>query len=449
MTPPTARARASRPRAPRRRAVGWVVLAILIVGATELLALACYRVLFHESYDRQRVYARQRACSTAAARSVPLRPGASNIEVVHPYLGFVHDADVTTSTDLHVYGFPVSSFGFRDDKSPVQPGGPDRYVIGIFGGSFAQQLSVRGAEALLEELRGAPELAGKELVLVRVALNGYKQPQQFLTLAYLLACGAHFDAVINVDGFNEVALPVVELLPKQVAPWYPRKWWLRAQALPAPESQLLLSHLWQLIERRRCWARAWLCTPLRYSVTTHLLWQVMDQAWQQAMLQDQDALLRRPSARQAFVAAGPPYHAGDPAQLYTDLAEIWARGSWQMHRLCQANGIAYFHCLQPNQYVAGSKPMGPDERRTSWRVDHPYRAPVEQGYPRLQAAGATLVRQGVAFDDLTLALADHPEPLYADDCCHLNDRGYALIGARIGRALRERLRAGAAAQVGR
>ena len=39
--------------------------------------------------------------------------------------------------------------------------------------------------------------------------EGYKQPQQLLVPTYFLSIGQVFDLVVNIDGFNEVALSSV------------------------------------------------------------------------------------------------------------------------------------------------------------------------------------------------------------------------------------------------
>jgi len=44
-----------------------------------------------------------------------------------------------------------------------------------------------------------------------------------MRLNYLLALGARFDLFINLDGFNEVALPPAENIPKGVFLFFPRK----------------------------------------------------------------------------------------------------------------------------------------------------------------------------------------------------------------------------------
>ena len=38
-------------------------------------------------------------------------------------------------------------------------------------------------------------------------------------------------------------------------------------------------------------------------------------------------------------------------------ARTWAESSFQMHAVASAKGIRYFHFLQPNQYIEGTKPM--------------------------------------------------------------------------------------------
>jgi hypothetical protein len=126
--------------------------------------------------------------------------------------------------------------------------------------------------------------------------------------------------------------------------------------------------------------------------------------------------------------------------LFEDIAHLWGRSSLQMHRLCTASGTAYCHFLQPNQYVPESKPMGASERAVAYNADHVYRAPVEQGYPQLQAEGSRLASQGVAFHDLTSLFATIQEPLYVDDCCHVNATGSTIMGEAIGKALGARLR---------
>jgi hypothetical protein len=123
--------------------------------------------------------------------------------------------------------------------------------------------------------------------------------------------------------------------------------------------------------------------------------------------------------------------------LYEDLVQIWEASSTQMQALCTANGIQYFHFLQPNQYDRGSKPLNDTERKTAFLEDYPYRRGVDQGYPLLKAAGKRLIASGEHFVDLTDIFKTTHETIYADTCCHFNERGNEIIAIRIAESILE------------
>ena len=58
----------------------------------------------------------------------------------------------------------------------------------------------------MSQLAAAPAFRGREIVPLCFAHEGYKQPQQLLVLSYFLSIGQELDLVVNIDGFNEVAL---------------------------------------------------------------------------------------------------------------------------------------------------------------------------------------------------------------------------------------------------
>jgi hypothetical protein len=143
----------------------------------------------------------------------------------------------------------------------------------------------------------------------------------------------------------------------------------------------------------------------------------------------------RKSARSGsdYPALGPRHEFATVQERYDFLAQIWADSSILMDRLCAAYGMRYFHFLQPNQYVAGSKPMLEAERKIAITPQHPYSKGVERGYPLLIRKGETLRQQGVAFHDLTRIFAGHTEMLYMDDCCHYNQAGYEIMAESVAR----------------
>jgi hypothetical protein len=62
-------------------------------------------------------------------------------------------------------------------------------------------------------------------------MTGWKQPQQPLALSYFLSLGAKYDVVMNLDGFNELALPFLNNLRAGVYPFFPRLWNLYSSRL--------------------------------------------------------------------------------------------------------------------------------------------------------------------------------------------------------------------------
>ena len=74
----------------------------------------------------------------------------------------------------------------------------------------------------------------------------------------------------------------------------------------------------------------------------------------------------------------------------------------------QSHDIAYFHFLQPNQYVEGAKPISDEEAAVAINPKHPYRRAVSGGYPYMNSFGETLIDKGVVFTDLTWIFENNP-----------------------------------------
>ena len=414
-----------------RKAFFVAVLVLVAYALSEIASLGVYAGLRKKWFSFAEYGAERAAIEAAIDRSQTREFGAipagippgTVYEVLHPYLGFVQDP-----TRTPVY----SELGFPDADVRLYRKDPKRVVIGIFGGSFADGLARTTKDVFVERLRKSPRFAGKEVLVLTVCMGGYKQPQQLLALAWLLSLGAHFDVIVNLDGFNEVVLPAVDNMPKGVSPFYPRNWSVRMGSFDATMLAFARQHA-DLVDERKGWAHAFSSAPLRWSVVANLAWKYRDRVLDNRIREvNVAALAYRPAERAAtYSARGPAFSYADDGALYDDLTRLWKDASLQMQALASANGIAYLHFLQPNQYVAGSKPMGAEERKAAWNETHPYRKSVDLGYPKLVAKGKELRQQGVAFFDLTGILAGHQEPLYVDTCCHLEKPGYDIVAARI------------------
>ena len=409
-----------------KRALFWAILALFAYVLVEAAAAAVYFASQGKLPSFAALGAERAAIVAAADRTQAREVGTLPVgnppivyEVLHPYLGYVLDP-------MRTGGF--SEYGFPDADVKIYPKDPGRVVIAIFGGSFAHGLAANTKEVFARELAKSPRFAGKEVKVLAVAMGGYKQPQQLLALAWMIAMGAHFDYVINLDGFNEVVLPTVDNVSKGVSPFYPRNWSGRVGAYDATMFALAREHA-GLVDDRKDWASLFSRAPLAWSVAGNVLWKGRDKVLDSRIQNvNVTALAYRPKENvTSYYARGPKFVYANDGALYDDLARMWKDSSVQMKALAEANGMTYLHFLQPNQYVAGSKEMSPEERKAGYDEAHPYRNSVVLGYPRLRAGGEELRRRGVQFFDLTMSLAGHKEPLYTDTCCHLSEAGYRLL----------------------
>lgn len=369
---------------------------------------------------------RERVAGVASAADAPPAADASD-QVLHPFLGFVQDPAVSQPYwAVDVQGFPVV-------PPPAEVAGPEQFDVAVFGGSVANGFCFGGRSAFRRVLAESPLVRGKAIAIHCFALGGFKQPQQLMALNWALSLGAQFDLAINLDGFNEVALSVAENAKVHTHPLYPRWWPARVAGIQAASTMRILGTIELLAEERR--ERAGLCGPslLAWSPTCHLAWSALDRSLASRLAAAQRQLGAEVPRRKSFLTRGPRLESWDESEIYPLIARHWAESSSLMFELCRARGIPYFHFLQPNQYLAGSKPMGREERRIAIDPDQIYRPPVEKGYPLLIAAGRTLAARGVPYFDLTGIFLDHPEPLYSDSCCHYTRPGNLLLAETIGK----------------
>lgn len=434
---------------PRRR-TALAVLALALLGVLELACLAGWWLMEGGAFSWAAAR-RQRAELAAAAAPPPAAPEAAPIpgiddleglddffegQVVQPFLGFVHTPELNLVGDHRREHLKISEEGFYVYRNSRREPSRNPLRVGIFGGSVAFVLSFQGRETLADLVAEAVPERG--VMVESWALGGFKQPQQLMTLTWLLARGKAPEVVINLDGFNDITLPLAENLPRGVNPFYPRGWERRVRNVPDPRYQALLAEA-AYLERRRGRLAAGFSRPvLRWSVTWNFLWRWLDRRAAAAAAEAQARLSAFRLPEEPYAARGPAFDAEGERALH-ELVALWARSSLQMHRLATAAGGHYLHVLQPNQYVPGSKPLSPEERRIAFHPESPFRAAVESGHPRLRAAGERLAAKGVAFLDLTDVFADHTGSVYQDTCCHLNPAGNEIVARAIAERLVEEL----------
>ena len=410
-----------------KKALFSALMLALGVGVLEALAYVAGSVTTKAHFSHRRLQARRNALMASGGRAT-VQPQWILDEIVHPYVGYV---PLSRAADggLGVAGATPSSSAT----------GGDRVVIAVVGGSFAHQFAQEGLPHLIRRLGELPAFRGKTLVPLNAAAAGYKQPQQLMTVAYLLALGERLDILINLDGLNDVVLHPTENAPAGVSPAYPRRWHQRVEGmLPGGALRLMLQRV--LLEQRRAGlARLFSRFPWRDSNTANFVYIVLDRDVERQLGETDRTLLSEEQRTAApSMATGPRIEFKNDGEMFAYLVGLWRRSSRTLHDVAAGRDIPYYHFLQPNQYVPGSKPMGPSDKADAVR-SRPYSRIVAVAYPMLSAAGRALAADGVRFTDLTAAFAAHPEPLYIDACCHVNRQGNVIVADLIFEVIRHDL----------
>jgi hypothetical protein len=354
-------------------------------------------------------------------------------EAVHPYFGFTHAPgtpfDVPAS--LRPDGAPAqrrtNKFGFVSPHAyPFHRSSENQFIVGLFGGSVGLWFCEVGAPFLADALGRHPFFRNREIVPLCFSHEGYKQPQQALVLAYFLSIGQSFDLVVNIDGFNDVALaglnvergldgsmPSVQHLDPLVS--------LIHQSALTPDKLASLASIFRDRQQLNDLIGSMRATRL---ATLNFLLEQRYRRVERRYVRELGRFSTLPSApaeHSLVQVARADVNDGDPSE---EAAATWANASMAMRDMLAARGAAYFHVLQPNQYHT-TRRFTAAERAVAVSDASPYKAHVERGYPKLVAAGSLLRGRNVAFLDATHAFDAEPAPVYMDNCCH-----YTLTGNR-------------------
>ncbi|MFK7988843.1 MAG: hypothetical protein AB8I08_22685 [Sandaracinaceae bacterium] len=340
-------------------------------------------------------------------------------QAIHPYVGFVNDPSGHDWAARPPFAHAAHLFSGESDALRVL----------VVGGSVAGQVWDAGGQALVAALATGP-FEGREVVVVSLAVGGYKQPQQLGQVAYLLSVGAQFDVLLNVDGFNEAVLPWAENAAAGVYPLYPRWWDLRLLGVDESEVMADVGAIRVYRDVRRSAAGSIEDSLLRHSVLANVLWDTFDR-WAERRAYEHTRALRGRDRQRSYQALGPAVEL-DRDETLQLAADNWARSSTLLDRLSERSGFLYVHVLQPNQYLDGRKPLSDEEVRLYHHPDSPYGQVAADGYARLFAEAPRLAEAGVHYHDLTRLFEEDTRTLYMDDCCHFNQVGIDLLSTRIG-----------------
>ncbi len=418
--------------------INLVFLAIFI----ELGAAALYW-----SKNKQLFYTRSenQTDEAIAQLGLPINPTTTDetiLERLHPFFGYVLKPNMPINLEFSTRIFSINNLGFPADYDyPFIRQNPNQVIIGVFGGSVASNFSMYEIEnqVLAKTLKEKiPELANKEIIILPFALGGYKQPQQLLILNYMLSLGQEFDFVINIDGFNEVALSnlnyqenialsmpsIQHLLPLRdvasnnlgvdelsaIAKIVENREELRQRQETLQKSKLASTYLFRVVSTQ--------AAAKNYQENLMEFEKIRGQKQQNPQ---QDFILRIENAREAV----------DVDTAFNRMAELWANSSRLMKESLENQNSLYFHFIQPNQYYPTGRSFSEDERKIAIVDNHPYEVGVQKGYPVLLQTVEKLKTENIPIFNATQIFDDVNEIVYIDSCCHYNKAGNQVFATYI------------------
>ncbi|MFC1600959.1 hypothetical protein ACFL34_01250 [Candidatus Sumerlaeota bacterium] len=417
------------------------MLISVIVG--EIAGLVCYYCRYGGLF-----YVRERNESEVAGIKAGERPEFR--KRLHPVFGLITPPNSQLREQgkeeylSRLYGAPEdtlwkdvtsNNYGFYAKHNyPYRPAVADTYIVAVFGGSVAQWFTLNGAARLADKLKSSGVAGGRKVLILNLAQGGVKQPQQLHILAYFLSLGQRMDLVVNIDGFNEIALgktnfdrgidigmphsrtllPLAGMLDSATSDrrglvalaeieFFAR----RVSRLETWQSRMPLASVWLGLEVFRRYYQSRSLAPVK--------------ALEQLTLVEGDS---------ALFHIQPAGESCSQEELLEALARLWAESSVLMHQALDARGIPYLHVLQPNQYFT-KRQFSAEERRVALDPNSPYRGSIQQGYPYLLRKRAYLRESGVQTLDATGLFDNVEATVYGDEFCHLNAYGNQLLADAI------------------
>jgi len=388
-------------------------------------------------------------------------PGAPNrgseqpatMQQLHPYFGFIDRVGTGHRFSYSKVNHISNNFGFASDYSyPFKRQNPDQFIVGVFGGSVAQNYSFFEMERniLAAELRKLPALANKEIVILPFGVGGYKQPQQLIVLSYFLSIGQDLDLVVNIDGFNEVALSSLNerdgfdsSMPCSyvIVPLVK----LASGSFSEEELQLTMD----LLRNKKRIENSIKSIEASRFATGYLISWIRGKFAQRRYYQELVELNR---LRTVGINSGqlimqfPSRPQPDESHRFQEIVTSWSTSSLLMKQLLAQRNISYLQFIQPNQYQPTERIFSKNERAIAIIESSGYRTGVLKGYPLLLAELPKLQQAGVNVQSAVNVFDKVDGAVYEDDCCHYNERGNQVFGefvaSAIGQALRKDKRYG-------
>lgn len=411
---------------------------VLLLVFLELGSLAWYFVK-----HKQFFYTREKTQDKSALgiNLEGVRLNESIVERFHPFFGFIQKP----SADFRP-GFKVNNYGFISPYDyPLKKTKKNQFFIGVFGGSVASNYGIFEVQnkILPQYLKQIPGLKDKEFVILSFATGGYKQPQQLLILNYFLALGQELDMVVNIDGFNEVALSnlnnknQIDLAMPSIQHILPLTSLannsLSTKAMEATiRIQENKARINQGLERLQH------CSLAACDALTSVYVQNLVNNYKTDVIKfEKERTQQKKDDSGSVIYINTNKSVLQDSVAFQEMALNWAKSSIFMHKVLSASNVPYFHVLQPNQYYQTKRVFGEAEKQIAFNKDTPYAKAVQIGYPALFKKIPNLEKNKINLVNAVNVFDKTKEAVYVDSCCHYNQAGEVVFSNYVGRSILE------------
>ncbi|MEG5000104.1 hypothetical protein [Microcoleus sp. B4-D4] len=416
---------------------GTNILTLIAVNlAIAFICLEALSLAFYFVNQKQFFYTRTKGKEKVAEdiERLGIRLDESIVERLHPFFGYVLKQGAFTNERLKL---KVNKQGFFSlYEYPFVKTKKNQFIIGIFGGSVANNFAVDEyvTQRLSKNLNSYPEFANKEIVILNFGNGGYKQPQQLLILNYFLALGQDLDLVINIDGFNEVALSNLnnkarlELGMPSVQHIQPLTG--LANNNLSPEAMNSIAQISEDKKELKAGIdKLQTCQlALCHAVTSLRVKQLVNNYQQAVVKYDRQVKQSNPDTANSGIVYLPKADSvlSDGA-AFDKIASMWYESSIAMNQILSSRKIEYFHFIQPNQYYQTKRTFTAKEDEIAIDKNSPYIEGVKKGYPVLLSKVDDLQKAGVNVFNAVNILDNTKETVYKDACCHYNSVGEEVL----------------------
>lgn len=362
------------------------------------------------------------AAAARAGRTGPQIP----LFAPHPAFCYTYNPGLT---GVNGAGFHTSyEFAYCGSRPCVLPDEPQKFVVGIFGDSFADSAA---ADPGLLEKEIERLLPARKAVVIDFGVPGY-EPEQYENV--FLSYREMLDAAVFIDGVNgswTADSRLIDSLPAFTAR-NSSGGSVRYADWPAAIPVFL--------------TRLSLVPFLSSSMAVHLLWQwyINEDRLSAVLARITGAFLL--SGSRAVKPAAPGWHLNPSAKPGKEgrLSEAWEKRThtdWfyahlLLHLQAREAGIADVHILQPSPFVPNSKAWTAEERQNvnrSFRLEEHVGGP----YSLYQNEVRELREAGLSAEDFTPLFQRISGTVWKDGL-HLNETGNRILAEKIAEAVTRR-----------